>query len=454
MFISEPMSDRTPTYSIVRARGGALRNPLAPEHPSYPIDRFLGLLGMVAHDLSASGGVSPEIVGTELISFASSLTQGIADTTWPNGQPISIGANGLVVSPSGSGKSLVYKILAQPIEQYLATDHRARERCHLLLEDATREAIVQDLHEWPVAALFTDEAGMLKSLQRDAPTLVKLLDGSPLRSARISRGRVALKGQRFCMLLMEQPEIFEETKRLLGGSKGGVGLVNRIFVTASTDFRARNSPHSVRLSASVTQAYGMRARERLDALFEHVALGNPVRPTVKLSVEASRCLVDLEHEARKKCTPDSPWFFISEYILRHAERVLRLAGVFHVFEYGPEGEISLDTLQRAESFGNWYVESFAQIFYEPPKQTQAEVDADELENSFFEACRLTGCSVFRQSVMRTQALNLGLTPTRFTRALAVLCQQGRARMVLHRNVPWIELNISHLPQLSRMPYYL
>jgi hypothetical protein len=404
---------------------------------------------MLAHNLSASGGVAVEIIGTVLIVIASLLTQGIANVMWPNGQEMSIGANGLVISPSGSGKSRILKIFMKAIEQYLAMRIRASDgskHYDLLLEDANREALVQHLHESPVAGLITEEAGLLKRLLKDAATLVKLLDGSPLRSARISTGRIALLWHRLSMLLMEQPDVFKETKALLGASKGGVGLVNRFFVVQLNGLSAWGSPHNVGLSAEAEQAYEKRVHELLDALIEHVEQGGHERPKLKLSGEASDYLISLDREARRNCTPDSPWFPFSEYILRHAERVLRLAGVFHVFEYGTDGEISLDTLQRAEKFGNWYVESFAQIFYEPPKQTQAEVDADELETSFFQTCRLAGFSVFRQSAMRTQALNLGLTPTRFTRALAVLCKQGRTRMVSHRNEPWIELNISRLSQ--------
>lgn len=442
MNIPKPMLDLRSTYSIVRANGGGLTSQLSTSLPSYPIGSFPGLLGRLARDLNASGGVAAEIVGTELIASTSTLTQGIADVAWPNGQAISIGANGLAAAPSGSGKSLIYKQLIQPIEKYLTADIQGRECCHLLLEDATREAIVQSLREWPVAGLLTDEAGMLKNLLKDAPTLIKLLDGSPLRSARVSTGRVALFGQRFSMLLMEQPEIFEETKRLLGAGKGGVGLINRFFVMLLKDFRAEDSPHDVRLSDAVALAYEMRVRELLGALTEQVERGYQMRPTLALSPDARQCLFDIIHDARRRCESDSPWASISEYILRHGERVLRLAGVLHVFEYGADGEITLDTLQRAESFGNWYVESFARIFYEPPKPTQAEADADELGNALLQAYRLTGAWVFRQSEMRTQALNLGLTSARFTRALAALCQQGRTRVDSYRNVPWITLNLS------------
>lgn len=185
MFISQPMSDRAPTHLIARAKGGALLPPLAPYLPTYALGCFPGLLGKLAHNLSAGGTVAPEIVGTALIPYASLLTQGIADVTWPNGQTISIGSNGIVAAPPGSGKSFVCNRLSQPIEKYLAADTPGRESCQLLMEDATREAIVQSLHEWPVAGLLTDEAGMLRSLQKDAPTLVKLLDGSPLRNARV-----------------------------------------------------------------------------------------------------------------------------------------------------------------------------------------------------------------------------------------------------------------------------
>jgi hypothetical protein len=447
MLIPKPMSVRSSMCSIVRPKAAALTDSFVPNCPPYPVGRFPGLLGKIAGDLSSSGVVAPEIIGTEQIGFASLLTQGIADVTWPNGQSISIGANANVAAPSGSGKSIVFKILMQQIEKCLAllmTENKG-ELYDLLLEDATREALVKSLSVCPIAGVFTEEAGVLKRLLNDAPTLVKLVDGSPLRSARISTGRVALLGHRLSILLLEQPEIFEQTKQLMGMGKGGVGLVNRMFFSLTKDVRAGSSPHDVRLSDEVANAYEMRVRKLLDALFERVELGVHERPTLKLSAEASRHLTSLDREARRHCTPDSPLFFISEYILRHAERVLRLAGVFHVFEHGAEGEISLDILLRAESFGDWYVNSFAQMFYEPPQLTQVEVDADELEQLLIQTC-WTGTSMFRQSEMRTLALNVGLTPTRFTRALACLCKQGRAWMMSHQNKPWIALNLSRLPQ--------
>ena len=138
------------------------------------------------------------------------------------------------------------------------------------LEDATRESIVKSLHEWPIAGLFTDEAGQLKGLFKDSPTLVKLLDGSTLRNARISTGRVELVGCRFCTLLMEQPDVFSETKVQMGVGKGGVGFMNRNFSAQTSGVVDSGSLHQVGLSNSVKQAYGKKIQELLDLSLIHI----------------------------------------------------------------------------------------------------------------------------------------------------------------------------------------
>lgn len=448
MDIIKPWSTHVALPSAYRQNGGTLTSQGVTRRSSYPVHSFPGQLRSIAHDLSAGGGVATEIVGTTLIVIASLLTQGLADVSWPNGKPISIGANGLVVSPSGNGKTLPYDWLKAPIEAYLeqliAADPEGKHY-DLLHEDVTREALVRSLKEWPVAALFTDEGGIVKRLLKDSPTLVKLLDGTSIRYSRVSSDeRIALIGQRFCVLLMEQPKLFDEIKPRIGGHKGGVGMINRFLVMRSIGL-AEGSPHDVRLSDDVALAYEKRAHELLDALVVRIKEGNRARPALKLSAAASQCLIEISNDARRRCAePDSPWAEISEYVLRHAERVLRLAGVFHVFEYGPEGEISLDTLERAESFGNCYVDSYREIFCEEPKPTQAEVGADALWSAFVRVCQATGRWTIPQSELRTWAVNLGLTGSRFPRALAVLCKQGRVGVFPGRNGPWVELNRSSL----------
>ncbi len=405
----------------------------------YPSHAFPGLSGELMHSLTR-GGISSNMVGTQLIAFIGLLTQGIADVQWPNGAKAPVGANSLLVAPSGTGKSMLFKILMDPIEKKLIERNKGRgagKRLDFLLEDVTREAIIQSLGEWPVAGLFTDEAGQLKGLLKDAPTLVKLLDGSSLHNARVSTGRVALIGQRFSMLMMEQPQIFKETKLLMGATKGGVGLINRFFVASFNGHSVQSSVHQVGLSDSVKRLYEQKIDELLDASIQHVDQQIEERPALRLSAEASHYLNTLRHEERRNCTPGAPLSFISEYVSRHVERTLRLAGALHVFEYGTEGELSLDTLQRAATLGQWYLDAFAQIAYEPPKQSQAELDAAEIERELQQIFVAAGVTHFRQSEMRASAVNLGLTPARFDNALSILGGQKKIRIVFQRKTYWI-----------------
>lgn len=418
---------------------------LAPHTPQYPSHAFTGLSGELMHCLTI-GGLSAEIVGTVLITIVSFLTQGIADVVWPNGQKSPIGVSGMVIAPSGIGKSVILKILMNAIEQCLSRLSQIDEKfLDFLIEDATREAIVESLSRFPVAGLLTDEAGQLQHLFRHAATLVKLLDGAPLRNARVSTGRKALLGQRLTMLLMAQPDVFEGIKHLFL-PKGGVGAGNRLFYAPCNGLVAGGSLHHVSLNESVELAYNEKVAALLDATIQHVEKQTKERPALCLSVAATQSLINLGDEVRRKCFPGAPWYFISEYVSRHAERVLRLAGALHVFEYGIEGEISVDTIQRAATLGAWYIEAYAQMVYEPPKPTQAETDAIELERAIHQFFHTAGSSKFRQSEMRSCALNLGLTPTRFTRALATLGGQGKVRVVMQRNTPWIEFNVFYFSQ--------
>ncbi len=418
---------------------------IAPPFAPYPSRTFPGLLGEMMDCLSLCG-IAAEIIGTQLIAFVSLLTQGVADVVWPNGIKAPVGANCLLVAPSGTGKSLIFKILSDPVEQYLANHADICDPAraiNLLIEDATRQAIVQSLLDWPVAGLFTDEAGMLKSLLKDSPTLVKLLDGSPLRNSRISTGRAALFYHRFCMLLMEQPDVFDETKILLGVGKGGVGLCNRIFFTLFNGNLPSTSLHMIALPASVKQAYAKKVKELLDLTIKHVDAKIGERPALLLSEEAAQYLNDIGNKARRNSALGSPWFFISEYISRHAERVLRLAGAFHVFEYGTAGEISLETIQRAATLDGWHIEAFAQMAYVAPKQTQSEADATQLKEAFRQIYRTTGNTKFRQSEMRSSSVNIGMTPARFNRGLSILGGQGSIHVVVENGKPWVILNTAH-----------
>ena len=394
-----------------------------------PTDNLPGLLGRMSRELTA-GRLDPAIVATQLPAFASLLTQAIADTSWPNDQRASIGFSAFLKVPSSGGKSLGFKLLREPVARAVRAWTRENAEKNItpafFAEDATREALILQLIDWKSAALFSDDAGLCKQLVKQAaPTLAKLNDGDDLHHSRVKDGRVALTGHRFCMLLTEQPGIDGVGHQLLAGSNAGVGLVNRIFVAEALSAQMGAALHFVHFSAEVRDAYEARVKALLEQSIAQL-ISAAERPVLRLSRDAAEFLIESGDELRNRFCGHPRWQALSPYVARHAERILRLAGVIQVFEYGTDGEIQLHVLQAADTVGRWSVEQFERMTDAPPPPSQAENDATRLADALHQHCVATGCWFYELATIRRQAINIGLTKARFDQALAELCGRGGA----------------------------
>ena len=407
-------------------------------HPC-PQDAVPGLLGKIGKSLIMAG-LPAEMVIPQVIAVVSFLTQAIADVAWPNEIKIPIGANVYLVANSGMGKTMIRNILMtlayQRIESY-NLNCEPSDQIDLIVEDLTPESLLEHLAEFSIIAIHSDEAGKLSRLKSAASTLIGVIDGAPTIKKRVTKGKLRVSGQRACIFLMEQPEIFEATKATMKMRNGGDGVINRCLASQFSGCVEGNALHQAKLLPEIQTAYEVKVTHFVDETLARAKSKNSERPTIKLSPQAAQFLIAHGNDVRSQCVEGFQWFHISEYATRHAERVLRLAGAFHVFEYGVEGEISLDTIQRAATLGIWYIEEFARMMHEPPKVTQADLDVTTLENAILSVVHQTGVSKYRQSVLRACAANLGLTPARFNRALAVLGGQGKIKVIVERNTPWV-----------------
>lgn len=413
----------TPQHSVI------------PQHqpvmlPPYPTRIFTGVLGEIFRCLVGIG-LPAEIVGTELIAFVSLLTQGLADVMWPKGGRMPIGGNGLLIAPSGSGKSLVFHLLMEAIEQCLMD-----LKYSILLEDATRQAIVLHLKDWPVAGLFTEELGQLKSLLKDSPTLVKLMDGHPLYHSRSSEGRIELLNHRFTVLLLGQPSVFDMAKVLISAS-GGVGMMNRFFLASSN--RLPSSYQNAGFSGSLKMTYTAKVSELLGKTVAMVESGCE-RPVVHLSKTASEFISYLQHETHQHCLPGGRWSHVSEYASRHPERVLKFSGAAHIFEQGIESEISINLVQQIATLGEHSIASFAHMTYVPPRLTKAQQDAGKLEHALRIHAYQTRQQSFKKNELRILTINIGLTAPCFEKALAILAERGVVQVFVQRGQAWLTLS--------------
>ncbi len=394
--------------------------------------RLPGLLGRIEDDLLRSGVVAEELVVTILISVASLICQGVANVAWVNGRKLSLSVSGIVVSETVTCKSLLLEILMHAIIALLKQKKAAADEfvpSNLSIDSGSRVGILEALSDYPILGVITDEGEQIQDLMKNSTAiLAKLLKGEEILSARYGKKRLALANYKFCMALLMQPDVFKRIAPSLGLGEGGVGLGNRYAIAFAEPNYSPVSRNEVFLSSEVETAYTVRIDELLDACLLNARNGFESLPTIYLSEDGKEYLLQLENIALRNCIPGGKWEYIRTYQGRYVERVLSRAGLMHVFEYGPVGEISVETLERAEALVDWYTASYIKGTYkppEPPKRPQEEVDADTLEfgvfNHFYKPDQL---NVFTEAVLRTFAINLGLTRTRFNKAVAVLGGRG------------------------------
>jgi hypothetical protein len=282
-------------------------------------------------------------------------------------------------------------------------------------------------------------------LRKGAPALAKLMDGSPLRHARVSCGRAELFGHRLTVLAMMQPEVFQDMKALLGAQKGGVGLINRMLVGQASAPPNLASLSNLGLSPGVRTDYEERGAALLDKTIELV-LKREARPTLRLDAGAERRLLNIVAEVIST-RRDPTLADVGEYASRHAERVLRLAAALHVFNHGPTGEVQVDSVEAAHQIGLWSIESYAHLVTVLPKPSQVEQDAALVEVELFKAVRLYGL-VFKLSVLRRLSPNIGLTRSRLDCAIPLLARAGKVSLEQVGRELMLRVHLPPAPWLS------
>lgn len=456
MNLINPISAHMPLYSLDQENRGALMdNYTSRSIHSASFHRLPGLFGQIVRDLAASGGVAAEVVFFTLIAIISLLTKGSADVLYPNGRRLSVGGNVWLSAPLTSGKDTVLRILMRPLEQDWAmriSANRAKQSGGFLIDDDVPfDAMTKILHKHPIVGYFTGEPGQFEKMLKHASKWYRILEGEFVRRAQHSGKPIE---PCLTVFLTDEPDVREAKILQTASQKIGARFLNHFFYARLDAPHLEGPLHRACLSAETTLLYEAQVQVCLDALLmQNMHGGIFQRPPLIFSREAVQHLDHVDPEVRSHCGPGGRWASVAKYAAGHIERIARFSGSLHVFAHGTQGEISLETLKCADAIGKWCLDCVAQTISEPPKLTQAEIDAAALEEGLIHLCFSSACETrFRKSDIRAFAVGWGVAPTRFDRALAVLGKQGKVRTYSHGNRRCVE--ILCVPEFSRIPPYL
>lgn len=297
--------------------------------PCFPYKEIPGLLRDVLDERSKTP--KDDAIGASILEAVSSLaSSGLAVYEKPEGGTAPLTSFGILLAPSGAGKSFHYAPLIDAVSRWSAKhsaqatvsqhqqqaahvvwqkrvaviekriqeclvkgedtdDHQASLAAALeqeprpavvptlLQDDASMQAVLRSLEHWPVSGWIVDEgATALKMLHaKDFPTLANLSGGRVIPHSRVGEPRKEIQGF-LTTLFMVQPGLFKTFCKKRGEDLKASGLDARLLSYLVPDeWVGSESPDHAVLGRAHEQ-YDARVTVMLDELYANIRAGKKI----------------------------------------------------------------------------------------------------------------------------------------------------------------------------------
>jgi putative DNA primase/helicase len=254
----------------------------------------------------------------------------------------------------------------------------------LFYEDATQEAFGLRLAiGWPSASIWSDEAGLVVGshgmgddrAMRFLGLLNRLWDGDPFERDRTTTESFKIKGRRLTACLMMQDVVLTKLLATSGGAARGVGFLARFLICRPSSTMGTRLYREGDAGNAANAGFDHRIRELLDHPLptegEDMGLAAPV---LYLSPKAKDHWVEFHDEVEREIGSMGEYAAVGDIAAKTAENAARLAGVFHVFEHGPDGEVSAETMDGGARIAAWHLYE-ARRLIESNQEPQSILDA-------------------------------------------------------------------------------
>lgn len=448
----------------------------------YPIEYFPPEVQKPVLEIQKSTQAPLEMVGDTLLSALALACQGTVMFKYQDGRmsPVSLYVN--IIAPSGERKTGVYYKVFQPFldfEKFAKKEYSSQLKDYqaeyaswkavhkvllkrvsknaemnldlnsvnealkqhqtqkpepprlpkIIYTDATPGAILKGLSEnLPTAGLTLDEGGVFYRGygSNNLPVYNQAWDGVSIEVERKDHTLI-IDDCRFTILLMIQPEEFKHYLKRHGEHAFGSGFFPRCLITGVTSTQGKRDN---RAALNVNTAVIERFYQRITSLLE-LMLKNESPRILSLSAEAQQRLTEFQNTLEPRMVHDSGLHSALPSILSKVpENAVRIAALFHQFCGYEEDEISLTLIQSAIKVMSYHYQQATELLL--TGLASPDNDAEVLYNWFLTG-RLHNSTVAARSLIRRYAPSQLRDRYRLDKALGILEEDGRARVVLHRN---------------------
>lgn len=308
----------------------------------------------------------------------------------------------------------------------------------LLRGDDTPEALAHDLAKrWPAGSVISSEAGIVfgsagmakDRALRNLALLNILWDGGELPIKRKTGEHFAVRGARLTMSLQLQETALSEFFVQTGQLARGTGFLAR-FLIAWPESTQGQRPFT---EAPPTWPHLSVFNARLLAMLR---IPVPIQPDGTLapvllafSPAAKAAWIAYHDGIEAMLCTGGELCNVRDIASKSADNAARLAALFHVYQYGPAGEIGVDAFGRAGRIVAWHLNEALRFFggMTLPAELSA---AARLENWLIEYCRQHGQDIVGRRVIQQYGPHGLRDNAALSAAISALEDQGRVRLLV------------------------
>lgn len=475
----------------------------------YPLKAFPLSIRQPVQEVLQLTQAPDALVAMSFLMTMSASAQGLYDVRLPTDQLRPVSVNLLVIAPSGERKTGVDSMVSAPIQEFDAArirkheadmkqykakmgvwkttynrlvrriselavdgeptddfDNRlaahagnepARPRLrYLLRQNATARALMDAVEgEGESIAFISDEGEVIikGGIMRQAGVLNKMWDGASTLSLDRSEGvNVIAREPRLTVAYMVQPAVFQELLERRGENLRGSGHWARFLVGWPTSRQGTRQVHMLFTHKFHLPAFHKRVSELLEEFGRQIDEGKRERQTIVFSEDAKEKWVACSNGLESLIYPGiGELHSISDFVSKAMEITGRVAALLHVFS-GQEGEISMETLDRAIQIVEWHLLEFKRIFTPHPTIPQEQVDAITLESYLYRAYWSNNIHVMpKNAVLRNGPIRPKM---QFDVALSLLIQSQKVSVWPVGKTNYIYLNQAYFGAIPVVPLNL
>jgi hypothetical protein len=311
------------------------------------------------------------------------------------------------------------------LRQLIAKTPKSQTMPDWLYEETTLQALLRGLHNFPVAALWVDDAAyVLDALIRQALSIIaKLWDEGTLAHNRVVNGRMNIHSS-FTMYLTIQNEIYADFLAKSGKKFVASGVAGRFLpYVVTADMMGDDNIDDSADDNGVGEGFAKCAQELLGHEVINAKTGLAKLPVLELSepakIKRSGFRRQVQEMLRNPELADCTGF-----VAKMPDHVLRLAARWHLFER-VNGDLSAEYLESAIEVVLTYHLPVYRLLHTKPQHARNEVrDAQLLLDILCDSRRYE--RLLPRAELRNLAYNVGIsTNNRFENALGLLGSEGK-----------------------------